>query len=274
MNFITPSVELAPQAPGIKGMLKQCELVGRVCYRSEDKITEDSYHKFIAQQKSRHHMSPLEAGTVYLILNISSQHDLIEFFKNNHYSYAVIVDSEAYITTNYRVITENDLEATMIEFWSELTEYHMPRVCFKFETNIAIYKEITRHRSLSPMVESTRFVGYHLQRFSHCVSFTLPCWLGYKSGKPSSEELWLKDKLEFLEKAYFEAQELWGWDPQRASYLLPQGTKATAFFTAFVTDWDWFLKLRYEQITGSVRPDMLELSTKVAEILKQLNYYD
>ena len=46
MRVIKPSVELLDQLDG-KEMLKKIEKIGRVCYKSEDRITEDSAEKFI-----------------------------------------------------------------------------------------------------------------------------------------------------------------------------------------------------------------------------------
>lgn len=42
MKLIKPNVVILEQQPGLDGMYKQIELAGRTCYKSEDKITEDS----------------------------------------------------------------------------------------------------------------------------------------------------------------------------------------------------------------------------------------
>ena len=162
----------------------------------------------------------------------------------------------------------------MEKYWSEPTDLHFPRICIKSVTCIEVYKDLTRHRSHSPMIESTRFCNYFKEKFSQSVGFTLPCWLGYKSGKPEEEKSWVEEKLSVIEEIYFESQEKWGWDAQRASYFLPQGTKATMYLTAFPHDWEWFMKLRYEQFTGPVRPDVLELSTMFKSILESVGVYE
>ena len=48
---------------GIKKFIEKCS---RVCYKSEDKITEDSYIKFVDNLIKNDHGRPLEFGTVYL----------------------------------------------------------------------------------------------------------------------------------------------------------------------------------------------------------------
>ncbi len=46
--------------------LKLVELVGRTCYKSEDKITDDSYKDFVRMLVNRRHFAMLEHGTLYL----------------------------------------------------------------------------------------------------------------------------------------------------------------------------------------------------------------
>ena len=45
---------------------KQIELAGRTCYKSEDKITEDSAKEFVDRMIKSGHGAMLEHGTVYL----------------------------------------------------------------------------------------------------------------------------------------------------------------------------------------------------------------
>ena len=44
MRIIKPSSEILSYTPNLETMI---ELAGRVCYKSEDKITEDSAVKFV-----------------------------------------------------------------------------------------------------------------------------------------------------------------------------------------------------------------------------------
>lgn len=59
MKIIKPSHEILTPIDG-KQILKHIELCGRVCYKSEDKITEDSARKFVANIIKRGHESVLE----------------------------------------------------------------------------------------------------------------------------------------------------------------------------------------------------------------------
>ena len=68
MKLIKQSCEIIPQTPGIDGIYKQIEKAGRTCYKSEDKITEDSAKKFVDMLATNKHGAMLEHGTVYLDL--------------------------------------------------------------------------------------------------------------------------------------------------------------------------------------------------------------
>ena len=63
MILTKPAVEIIDmdEYPAI---LKKIEKIGRVCYKSEDRITEDSAEKFIANILKRGHESVIEHETV------------------------------------------------------------------------------------------------------------------------------------------------------------------------------------------------------------------
>ena len=46
MKFVKQSFEIIPQEEGIDGLYKHIELAGRTCYKSQDKITENSAKEF------------------------------------------------------------------------------------------------------------------------------------------------------------------------------------------------------------------------------------
>ena len=54
MKLIESKVEVIEQQPGLDGMYKQIELAGRTCYKSEDKLTEDSAKEFVDRMKPIH----------------------------------------------------------------------------------------------------------------------------------------------------------------------------------------------------------------------------
>ena len=59
MKIIEPKVEILTPING-EEILKHLEKVGRICYKSEDKIADDSYEKFIGNIIKRGHESIVE----------------------------------------------------------------------------------------------------------------------------------------------------------------------------------------------------------------------
>lgn len=78
MRIIEPSVEII-DCPDGEQMLKMIELCGRVCYKSEDRITDDSAHKFIRQVIKSGHESVLEHGkiTVKAVCDRGVSHEIV-----------------------------------------------------------------------------------------------------------------------------------------------------------------------------------------------------
>ena len=85
MEIIKPSVKLefiTPQA------LQKLELFGRVCYKSEDKITEESAENFCNMILKRNHMSVLEHCSATFRI-ITSRDILQEIVRHRIASYSV-----------------------------------------------------------------------------------------------------------------------------------------------------------------------------------------
>ena len=210
MKLIEPKVELIQQQPGLVGIYKHIEKCARTCYKSEDKITEDSYKKMYDNLVQRGHLAMLEHGTVYLYLEINPDNYAKSFDYpsgnfTGHYNWSDVVgriyakyDSNAYskvnntftkdnkfirkvyVTTNLRVIIENHWEDDL-EFICEPTEFHERRITLKFTTNIGVTREGNRHRVNSIAEESTRYCNYNTDKFDNSIKFTLPAWIDENS---------------------------------------------------------------------------------------------
>lgn len=78
MKIIKPGFEILTPING-EEILKHIELVGRVCYKSEDKITEDSAKKFIAVLIKRGHEAVIEHFniTVKFICDRGVSHEIV-----------------------------------------------------------------------------------------------------------------------------------------------------------------------------------------------------
>lgn len=140
MRLIKPSYSIIEQQAGLEGMYKQIELAGRTCYKSEDKITEDSAKGFVDRMIKSGHGAMLEHGTVYLLIpqinDIESCNPFYTPFTTNRFSKEKIIKSSrgdiyAAVSTNMRVIVENNL-LDYLKYICEPTEYHERRVCVRF----------------------------------------------------------------------------------------------------------------------------------------------
>lgn len=176
MRLCNPSFEILEQGSFWEDILKHIEYAGRVCYKSDDKITENSAKKFVEMIINRGHTSVLEHGTVYLkayteteyeynVYSIGSYNPL-EHYIRNKYSRVVSHDGIYYVTTNYRVIYENGWEKDL-DYLCEPTEHHIKRVTVKFITDIGVTREANRHRVNSPSEQSTRYCNYSKDKFGN-----------------------------------------------------------------------------------------------------------
>lgn len=78
MKIITPSFSIVGKVNG-KKILKNIEAAGRTCYKSEDKITEDSAKKFVANVIRSDHESVIEHEkvTVRIICDRGVTHEIV-----------------------------------------------------------------------------------------------------------------------------------------------------------------------------------------------------
>jgi thymidylate synthase (FAD) len=258
MLIVKPKVEIIDQEPGLFGIYKQIEFAGRICYKSHDKITDDSAEKFVSRMINSNHGAVLEHGTVYLI--IPKGYLYSELLEKNHYSRVVYIENKAYITTNYRVIIEEKIIDCLQYMVNEPTIHHELRVSVLFNTQIAISREANRSRSNSICEESTRFCDYTKEKFNNQISISLPTFIDEELIKKSDTTLrelfetclgtpevvpiayWLlaNKTSEFCYQRLIQA----GWQPQEARTILPLDTKTEFMHTAYVSDWQHFFNLR------------------------------
>ena len=278
MKLINPSFEILEQGFGIFDIFKHIELCGRTCYKSTDKITEASSEPFVDRMIDSKHYAMLEHGTVYLKKRILGFDDiLLHKYLTNKYSKAFIVNDVVYITTNYRVITENSWNRDL-KYLCNPTEYHEKRITVKFVCNRQVSHEFVRHRVFSFAQESTRYCNYTKDKFDGQLTFIKPCWINeeYVPGeyKGSDQFIVLIEYLENVESTYnFMINS--GWKPQQAATVLPNALKTELIMTGFVSDWKHFFDLRAIGTTGAPHPQAKELAEPLMNEfinLKYINY--
>ena len=255
MKLIKPSVEIIKQEKyDLLHVFKFIELAGRTCYKSENKITEDSASEFVDRMIKSGHGAMLEHGTIYLTIPVSDiSNPIIYKYILNSYSKIFIDFTNSYITTNYRVLIENNW-LDDLKYISEPYLFHTKRTTVKFICDRAIANEFVRHRVFSFAQESTRYCNYSKDKFNNELTFIIPCWIKdlkessyyayceYHHSKNDASKRWFDSCMssEFVYTNLIEE----GWKPQEARTILPNSLKTELIMTGFDSDWQNFFKLR------------------------------
>ena len=149
MKLIKPSFKIIEQQPELEGLYKQIEMAGRTCYKSEDKITEDSAKEFVDRMIKSGHGAMLEHGTVYLLIHDddTTEYHIVEYEKNPFTKVNTGNGAWWCITTNLRVLVENDW-LDDLQYICDPTEFHEKRVTVKFVCDRGVSHEFVRHKML------------------------------------------------------------------------------------------------------------------------------
>lgn len=276
VKLIKPSFEILEQKPGLNGLLQHIERCGRTCYKSEDKITEDSAEKFVDMLVRRGHTAMVEHGTVYLKYDII-EHGSMNLPNKYHFNeYSVVTTNSeplhgyeipeykekfnghtyAYITTNLRVILQNGW-LDDLKYQCEPSEHHVKRITVKFICDRGVSHEFVRHRVFSFAQESTRYCNYSKDKFGNELTFIIPCWTNlpeqeygdrvnpkiFNRGSVNGIETTFVDNLRIAEDYYLRLIND-GWKPQEARAVLPNSLKTELIMTGAIEQWEGFFKLR------------------------------
>ena len=212
------------------------------------------------------HGAMLEHGTVYMqidsFLDIPEDDKLdkkVHQYESNRFTkvnsmYIGQGCWRYYITTNLRVLVENDW-LDDLKYVCEPTEYHAKRITAKFICDRGVSHEIVRHRTMSFAQESTRYCNYSKSKFGQELTFIEPAW-----EFPSSDIINIKERFEAIlgetEANYMELITL-GFKPQEARAVLPNALKTEIVVTAFIDDWKHFFELRCD---SAAHPDIRKLA--------------
>lgn len=227
----------------------------------------------------------LEHGTVYLkcktyISNLyihpedgqeEDSNDLCKYF-DSPYSKMYDDGEWIYVTTNYRVLVENNW-LDDLQYICEPTEFHEKRYTVKFICDRGVSHEFVRHRVFSFAQESTRYCNYSKDKFGNEVTFIEPCWLEDYNYEGNTYYNGFLVALRAAEANYFDLMKKWEdripdkryktgfrnnpWTPQQARAVLPNALKTELVMTGFASDWEHFFKLRD---AGSAHPQAYELA--------------
>lgn len=294
MKLIKPTYQILESSGyDYENVCKMIELAGRTCYKSEDKIAEDSAVPFVKRMIESGHLAMLEHGTVYLKFDWGANSTLVHNecdgywwqspynspllkYKNNKFSKYATVGSVSsnektkptkveYVTTNLRVLEENHWYGDL-KYICEPTAYHTKRVSVKFICNRQIANEYIRHRAFSFAQESTRYNNYSKGKHNGELTFIAPCW-------PMSDNssMLYQNALLAIEDSYMKLISL-GWSAQQAAQVLPNCLKTELVMTGYLDKdgWEHFFDLRAKGTTGAPHPQAKELAEPLMqEFLKK-----
>ena len=119
-------------------------------------------------------------------------------------------------------------------------------ISMRYLSNIAAYKDLTRHRHGSYAIESTRWCSYNKGKFGSEIKFLDPVEIPKDSLK---YQVWL-NSMEQAETNYMNLASM-GAKPDELSLVLPQSTAAEFVITANLREWNHIFRLR---AVGHSRP--------------------
>ena len=321
MKIIEPSVEYWQQGAGMEGVWNQIARATRVCYQSkprEGESSEDFVKRIILKPAliegnlddlehckfdfDKMHGAMLEHGTVYITVPPYIADDKISakaftILIINKYSKVNTINNWDYITTNLRVLFEENI-LDCLKYITEPTEHHVKRYTFSVITDIGVTREMNRHRaSMSIAEESTRYCCYNSNKFGNELTYVKPAWeskdkplIGgpfaeFRSDEALFHELLTEIKHGFNAQWTAKTYYIFGLLASEFAYMgmrsngevvdkcrqvLNLNTKTQAVYTAFSDDWNHFLKLRADNVSGKAHPNIQLVAKKIKDIIETL----
>lgn len=319
MKIVNPQVELWKQEPTLEGVWNQIARATRVCYQSkprEGESSEDFVKRIILKPAliegdlddlkhckfdfDKMHGAMLEHGTVYFTLKrdelTSSEFKVITALLHNPYSKLHVDTANGwyYITTNMRVILENNL-VFALHYICKPTDKHDKRYTFSVITDISVTREMNRHRVNSIAEQSTRYCTYSADKFGNEITYTTNDFLascmndlhfdGFTIDsyffRELCEDIANNEINHWSSSIYY----VFGLLAAEFAYLglkknkvpndiarqvLNLNTRSQAVYTAFDDDWKHFIKLRADNVSGKVHPNMQFVANKIMDIFETL----
>lgn len=314
IKVVNPSVEVWKQEGyTLDAIWKHIARCARVCYQSVPKNNGETDYGFLVRTLFRGndvgnqpyntediikcHLSVCEHGTVHLKYHLFIPRSAAKAtrFIHNPYSRTREHEDYIYVTTNMRVLIENNW-MDELEFIDATPNcpYYIPRHTVCFITDIGASRELNRHRVNSISEESTRYCAYDKDKFGNGITVAKLPWIpeidnedkghSYYEGFFIDNEIfhdniieerytdnwtavdWFLYGIQICDLVYRKTREL-GWTAQQAREILPLNTKTQVVHTAFVDDWQHFIDLRSNGTSGVPHPMAKELADEVKFLL-------
>lgn len=283
---------------------KLVELIGRTCYKSEDKITDDSYIKFVQNLIARKHYAMLEHGRVtfvvrdldpYLLVGVPGVHIARDSGYMNCKAYVISVSlshlynekwtwlrpwfdvmrkiaEDVYLygnSSSYRFGNVTMIDCNYSESYVDEVVLSAPNEfkyrTIKFVCDRGVSHELVRHRCAVAQ-SSTRYCNYSKDKFGNEVTFV----------EPNDYEFWTQEDKQHFEKFLKSCEDEYmymirerAFTPQQARAVLPNALQTEVILTMDLNQWEHFFNLRLFGETGAPHPDMKRVAKIAYQYFKE-----
>ena len=283
---------------------KLVELVGRTCYKSEDKITDDSYIKFVQNLIARKHYAMLEHGRLtfrvkdlepYLLVGVPGVQVARDIAKD--YGSLVVsvslshlynekwtvlrpwfdqmrrIAEDVYLTGN---IPANTIHETEVGTYRLIPSEELDNYLLE---HILPPEDVFKYRTIKFTCD--RGVSHELVRHRCAAAQSSTRYCNYSKDKfggeitfvePRGYEFWAEEDRDHFEKFLKSCEEEYmymvkdrAFTPQQARAVLPNALQTEVILTMDLDQWEHFFNLRLFGETGAPHPDM----KRVAKIAYQ-----
>ena len=275
MKFVDPNAEIID----IRDPLERIERIGRICYKSEDKIGPGTAKKFVKMLIQRKHYAMLEHAHVHYKVESESLDDLINVpgvivSKVAKHLWLVTVSvshlfnpqyckmwpfREMQILFEYRYNMADVSECPCfsdVRLLDDLSDYielkhshELVSVCFICDRGVS--HELVRHRCAVAQ-ESTRYCNYSSDKFGSEIRVVVPST--FADWDESSRACWTA-ATNASEQCYLAMIEN-GRKPQEARSVLNNSLATQVVLSMTPDRWEHFFDLRSRGTTGAPHPDM------------------
>jgi thymidylate synthase (FAD) len=236
------------------------EYAGRTCYKSENKISDESTEIFIHN---------IELNAHYSVMEHSWEYKYYETFNVPIYPYLnyMSIDKGVVVAGNKRAFKEccfDQIKTSPLsfsDFYSEVFKqqaWNMLSASVKYICDRGVTHELVRHRPVSYSQESTRYCNYSKNKFNNELTFVIPPWLNvikegqysnivsaYKINEdiPKAGSVWMRHLFN-VEETYMKLVTEHNWAAQEARSVLPNCLKTEIVVTTDLNQWKHMFSLR------------------------------
>lgn len=269
MKFVDPNAEIID----IQDPLERIERIGRICYKSEDKIGPGTAKKFVDTLIKRNHFAMLEHAVQHYIVNAHGLNQLINIpgiiVSNIGLETWLVTVSLSHLynpmynkiwpIVDMRTVFESDLGTytivnvlpldTLDEYRHEFCKHELISILFTCDRGVS--HELVRHRCAVAQ-SSTRYCNYADDKFGSEIQVVVPST--FADWDESSRACWTA-ATNASEQCYLAMIEN-GRKPQEARSVLNNSLATQVVLSMTPERWEHFFDLRSRGTTGAPHPDM------------------